>query len=196
MQVMKCPACASRLDAPAAACPICKFTLRRLDTKFGTVPLHSRYLTDRASSLTMGEVKRLRKLLARFEKKFPQSVFSVFITDLPAGISVREFAFWLANRAHFGSVEGVGAENFDLLLVIESNTRDAALTVGYGLEKFILEDDLNVALRAALPALRNGEVERGIQLCVDEMTRQLVEISKAVTSIPETESALIAGGDW
>ena len=163
---------------------------------FGTVPLHSRYLTDRASSLTVGEVRRLRKLLERFEKKFPQSVFSVFVTDLPAGASVREFAFWLANRAHFGSVEAVGAENFDLLLVIESETYNAALTVGYGLEKFISEDDLNVAFTAALPALRRGELERGIQLCIEEMTKQLIDICKAVTSIPETERVLIAGGDW
>ena len=193
---MKCPSCGNRLDAPAALCPTCKFTLRRLDTTFGTVPLHSRYLTDRASSLTVGEVRRLRKLLERFEKKFPQSVFSVFVTDLPAGVNVREFAFWLANRAHFGSVEAVGGENFDLLLVIEADTRNAALTVGYGLEKFILEDDLNVALTAALPALRNRELERGIQLCIEEMTRQLIDISKAVTSVPETESAVVAGGDW
>ena len=193
---MKCPACANRLDAPAPVCPTCKFTLRRLDTKFGTVPLHSRYLTDRASSLTVDEVKRLGKLLRRFEKKFPQSVFSVFVTDLPTGTSISEYTFWLANRARFGSVEAVGGENFDLLLVIESATRSAALTVGYGLEKFILEDDLSAALTAALPALRSGELERGIQLCIEEMTRQLTDICKAATTIPKTEGAPIGGADW
>jgi uncharacterized membrane protein YgcG len=192
---MKCPACSNCLDAPAPICPTCEFTLRQLDRKFGTVPLHSRHLTDRASSLTLDEVKRLQKLLQRFEEKFPQSVFSVFVTDLPTGTNIREYTFWLANRARFGSVDAVGGENFALLLVIEAATRSAALTVGYGLEKFVLEDDLSVALTAAAPALRSGELERGIQLCVEEITRQLSDLCKADATIPKTEGAS-TGGDW
>lgn len=160
------------------------------------MPLHSRYLTDRASSLTLREVSRLRRLLERFEKKFPQSLFSVFVTDLPAETSIREFAFWLANRARFSSAEATGAENFDLLLVIEPTTGSAALTVGYGLEKFILEDDLNVALMAARPALRRGKLERGIRLCVEEITRQLTDICKATVAAAKRQGAPIEGENW
>ncbi len=196
MLVMKCPACGNNLDAPEPMCPACKFTLRRLDAKFGTVPLHSHYLTDRASSLTSAEAARLGKLLHRFENKFPQSVFSVFVTDLPAGTNVGEFAFWLANRAQFGSLEAVGEYNFDLLLVVEADTGNAALIVGYGLERIILEDDLNVALTAALPALRDGKLECGIRLCVEEMTRQLSDISKAMTSAPKERKARVEGENW
>jgi uncharacterized membrane protein YgcG len=154
--------------------------------------LHTRYLTDRSSSMTLDEVERLRDLLQRFETKFPQSVFSVFVTDLPAGTNIREFTFWLANRARFGSVEATADQNFDLLLVIDAETHNAALTVGYGLEKFILEDDLSVALAAALPALRDGDLERGIRLCVEEMTRQLTDICKATSDASETPGATIA----
>ena len=193
---MKCPACGNDLDAPAAVCPVCKFTLRRLDVKFGTVPLQSRYLTDRASSLTRAEARRIGNLLRRFEQKFPQSVFSVFVTDLPDGAHIGEYAFWLANRAPFGSIEAVGEFNFDLLLVIEAETGNAALTVGYGLEKIILEDDLNVALAAALPALRNGKLERGIRLCVEAMTRQLTDICKAPAEPPKVRAAGAEGENW
>jgi uncharacterized membrane protein YgcG len=178
---MKCPACASTLEVPVEVCPACKFTLRRLDPRFGTVPLHTRYLTDRSSSLTLDEVERLRDLLQRFETRFPQSVFSVFLTHLPAGTNIREFTFWLANRVRFGSVEATGAQNFDLLLVIDAETHNAALTVGYGLEKLILEDDLSVALTAALPALRDGELERAIRLCIEEVSKQLANICKAAS---------------
>jgi uncharacterized membrane protein YgcG len=196
MPAMKCPACGNSLDAPAAVCPSCKFSLRRLDTRFGSVPLHSRYLTDRASSLTRAEAKRLGDQLQRFEKKFPQSVFSVFVTDLPAGTSISEYAFWLANRAQFGSVEAVGEYNFDLLLVIDADTGNAALTVGYGLEKIISEEDLNVALTAALPSLRGGQLERGIRLCVEEMTKQLTDIGKAKTALPKVGGARVGGEKW
>ena len=127
----------------------------------------------------MEQITRLRELLRRFEQKFPQSIFSVFVTDLPAGTSIGEFTFWLANRARFASAEAIGEENFDLLLAIEADSGNAALTVGYGLENFILEDDLNAVLAAALPALRSGDLERGIRLCVEGMTRQLTAISQA-----------------
>jgi uncharacterized membrane protein YgcG len=196
MPAIKCPACGTSVDAPAAMCPACKFALRRLDVKFGTVPLHSRYLTDRASSLTSAEANRLGKLLRRFENKFPQSVFSVFVTDLPAGTNIGEFAFWLANRAQFGSVEAVGEYNFDLLLAIEADTGNAALTVGYGFEKLISEDDLNVGLTAALPALRRGNLERGIRLCVEEMTRQLTEIHKATAFARKARKVHVEGENW
>ena len=160
------------------------------------MPLHARYLTDRASALTMEQISRLRELLRRFEQKFPQSVFSVFVTDLPAGTSVGEFTFWLANRALFGSATATGEENFDLLLVIEADTGNAALTVGYGLENLILEDDLNLVLAAALPALRSGQLERGIRLCVEEMTRQLSDISQATMAGPKTLDAPIEERNW
>jgi uncharacterized membrane protein YgcG len=196
MLVMKCPGCASILETPAEVCPTCKFTLRRLDPKFGTVPLHTRYLTDRSSSLTLDEVERLRDLLERFETKFPQSVFSVFVTDLPAGTNIREFTFWLANRARFASVDAIAAQNFDVLLVIDAETHNAALTVGYGLEKFISEDDLNAALTGALPALRDGELERGIRLCIEEMTKQLTDICKATSDGSERPRAFVAKETW
>jgi uncharacterized membrane protein YgcG len=179
MPKIKCPACAASLDAPAEVCPQCKFTLRRLDPKFGTLPLRNRYLTDRAQSLTVDEVGRLRELLARFEIKFPQSLFSVFVTELPADSNVREYAFWLSNRAIFSSVEAEGVENFDLLLVIDPTHRSAALTVGYGLENFVTEDDLKDVLEAAEPALRGDQLERAIRTCIGEMTRRLCDLSKA-----------------
>ena len=197
MVMMKCPACAAVLDAPAPACSKCKFTLRRLDTKFGMVPLRNRYLTDRAQSLMLDEIKRLRNLLHRFEVKFPQLLFSVFVTELPAGTSIREFTFWLANRAQFSSAEAEGAENFDLLLVIEPTRPSAALTVGYGLEGYLTEDDLQAALSAAEPELRDNQLERAIRICVDEMTRRLCDTSKAVAAAGRSKNATSAGaGEW
>ena len=180
MLTMKCPACGASLDAPAAVCPKCEFTLRQLDSKFGTIPLHNRYLTDPARSLTLEEITRLRDLLQRFETKFPQLLFSVFVTDLPSGSSIKEYAFWLANRANFGSVDSTGAENFDLLLVVEPVQHAAAFTVGYGLEKFVTEDDLRDVLDNVEPALCDDKLERAIRICIEEMTRRLRVLSKSV----------------
>jgi uncharacterized membrane protein YgcG len=120
---------------------------------------------------------KLRGELALFEKKFPQSLFSVFITELSPGASVAEYAFWLANRGRFSALEAVGSENFDLLLVIDAVAGTAALTVGYGLEKYLQESNLEDILASAAPAFREGDLADGILICIDRTVRRMREIS-------------------
>lgn len=174
---MKCPSCRTTVTAPVERCPSCKFALRKSDTKFGRPPLHSRYLTDRSGRLPLSEMAKLRGQLKIFEKKFPQSLFSVFVTELPPGTPVAEYAFWLANRARFSTVEAVGSENFDLLLVIDALAGTAAFTVGYGLEKYLQESDLEDILNAAALSFREGDLPGGILLCVDRTVQRMREIS-------------------
>ena len=174
---MKYPSCKTTVTAPVERCPSCKFALRKGDAKFGRPPLHSRYVTDRAGRLLLSEMPKLRGQLEIFEKKFPQSLFSVFVTELSPGDSVAEYAFWLANRARFSSIEAVGSENFDLLLVIDAQAGAAAFTVGYGLEKYLQENDLENILAAAAPAFREGDLARGILICIDHTVQRMRVIS-------------------
>ena len=170
---MKCPSCATPLPVPAARCPACKLSLQRLDLKFGMVPRHSRYLTDRAGRIPMADIEQLRASLRLFEKKFPQVLFSIFVDELHAGTSVSEYAFWLANRARFSSLEKKHGENFDLLLVIDLTARSASLTTGYGLEVHLSEDDLLLALDELTGPLRAGDIAAGIRALLEALTRLL-----------------------
>jgi uncharacterized membrane protein YgcG len=183
---MKCPSCGSPFAAPVPECPKCSLTLQRLDAKFGAVPLHTRYLTDRSGKLPLPAIRKLRGLLQVFEMKFPQSVFSVFVTDhVPAG-SISEYTFWLANRARF-SIDALAGDNFDLLLGINLDSGEAALTVGYGLENYLTENDLESALSSAKDAFSIGDMPRGIRECVQFVMNRMREIAKAnetQTSVP------------
>ena len=170
---MKCPSCAAPLAEPVPRCPECKISLQRLDIKFGLVPRHSRYLSDRVGRLTLPQMESLREALRLFERKFPQSLFSVLVADLPRGSSVSEYAFWMANRARFSSLEKTAGDNFDLLLVIDVTSNTAALTTGYGLEPYVEEEDLQEALKALVQPLRDGKMADGIQACVRVMTRKM-----------------------
>ncbi len=170
---MKCPSCATSLPAPVARCPECKFSLQRLDMKFGMVPRHSRFLTDRTGRVPLSDVEQLRGQLRIFEKKFPQVLFSVFIDDLPKDTSASDFAFWLANRARFSSVEKKEGENFDLLLVIDLARASAALTAGYGLEPSVPEEDLQAALEQLAGPLRAGKVGDGVRALLEVLIRNL-----------------------
>ncbi len=146
--------------------------------KFGRPPQHSRYLTDRAGVLPLSKMTKLRAELEIFEKKFPQSLFSVFVTELPSDVSVAEYAFWLANRGRFSSIETVGSENFDLLLVIDAVAGAAAFTVGYGLEKYVQENDLADILSRAAPAFHEGNLAGGIAICIARTVQRMREISR------------------
>ncbi|MBA2623493.1 MAG: TPM domain-containing protein [Chthoniobacterales bacterium] len=174
---MKCPSCAQPLAAPEARCPQCKVTLQKLDMKFGMVPRHSQFLTDRTDTLSLSEMKRLREALRRFEVMFPQSLFSVFVGELPAGTLVGEYAFWLMNRARFSSLERTLGENFNTLLVIDLHAQAAALMTGYGLESHLTEPDLQGVLEEFSAAMRGGNLAAAIHAGMEGLSRRMRESS-------------------
>ena len=112
-------------------------------------------------------------MLELFHQRVPQCLFSVFVVDLPRGTSVGEYAFWLANRARFSSVEEVQGENFDVLLLIDVNGQAAALNAGYGLEEHLREDDLQAALGAFAQPMRANDMPAGVQACLDALEERL-----------------------
>ena len=170
---MKCPSCAGQLASAEPRCPSCKLTLQTLDIKFGAVPRHSMYFTDRTDRVPFREMAATRRTLELFHRRFPQCLFSVFVADLQRGTSVREYAFWLANKARFSSVEHVHGENFNLLLVIDMSGRAAALTAGYGLEEHVREEDLEAALEAFTQEMRSDNLPAAVQASVDRVAERL-----------------------
>ena len=178
IDAMKCPSCRTAFATPVPQCPKCQLSLRQLDARFGTVPRHTRYLTDRSGQLSLREIKKLRGLLKIFEKKFPQSLFSVFVTNQVQDGSMSEYTFWLFNRARFSSIESVEGGNFDLLLGIDLEAGAAALTIGYGLESYVTDEDLQAALAGAQSAFRAGDYFLGIRESVAFMMNRMREIAK------------------
>jgi uncharacterized membrane protein YgcG len=192
---MKCPSCHADFAAPVPQCPKCKLTLRRLDIKFGALPLHSRFLTDRTGQLPLRGVAELRELLRLFKRKFPQSLFSVFISGAVQGGTISEYTFWLANRARVSSLDAVEGQNFDLLLGIDTQARAASLTIGYGLEAYLEERDLQRALADAASAFHVGDYVRGIRNCVEFMMNRMRDVVKEIEdkSLPKSPLPSTAG---
>ena len=172
-------------------------TLRRLDMKFGALPLHSRFLTDRTGRLPLRAMAEVRDLLRLFNRKFPQSLFSVFVSGAVQGGTISEYTFWLANRARFSSMEAVEGENFDLLLGIDTQARAAALVIGYGLEHYVTERDLQRALAKSASAFYAEDYVRGIRSCVDFITNHMRDLVKAIEDKSRASSRLsIAAGEY
>jgi uncharacterized protein (DUF3820 family) len=176
---MKCPSCLWPLLVPAPQCPHCQLTLRELDIEFGAVPRHSALLTDRTGRLPAGEVRELRALLRSFHARFPQSLFSVFIANqLPGPIA--EYTFWIANRGRFGPAHNLGSDNFDLHLGVDVDACAAALMIGYGLEHYLTEQDLEWTLAAAFDAFHHRDFGRAIRICIELMTERMKNLVKAL----------------
>ncbi len=174
---MKCPSCREALAEPGPRCPHCGLTLHKLDLKFGVAPKHFGAMTDRTLALPKPELRKLHILLELFQRKFPQSVFSVFLTEMPAGTALGEYTFWLANRVRFNTVEANGGKNFDLLLVVDVGGA-AGLTVGYGLENMLAEGELSAALEAGRAAFAEKNWTLGIERTVSFLMARMREIAQ------------------
>ena len=194
VDLMKCPSCQISFSEPVPQCPKCKLTLRRLDARFGALPRHSRFVTDRSGTVPVRAIKELRALLDLYRRKFPQSLFSVFVVGRVENGSIAEYVFWLANRARFSALEAVAGENFDVLLGLDLAAREAALQVGYGLENYLSERDLKNALAQASSALHAGDFARGIRDCVSFMMDRMREVAKEIEHhcVSESERATVA----
>ncbi len=165
------------MDGTVPRCPHCRLTLRKADLVFGVAPKHFGLLADVARQLTPARHRKVEALLGLFGEKFPQSILSVYVTEVPKGAAVGEYAFWLANRVRSNTVESVGENNFDLVLVVDPNG-GAALTAGYGLENHLTEEDLSAVLEAGRDAFVEREWADGIELCLAELTERMREASR------------------
>ena len=111
------------------------------------------------------------------------------------GGTISEYTFWLANRARFSSLEAVESENFDLLLGIDTDARTAALVIGYGLEAYMSERDLQRALADAANAFYVADYAGGIRNCVEFMMNRMRDIVKEIEgkSLPSSPLPISAG---
>ena len=159
---MKCPRCVQRIHRSAATCPHCGFSLADADLLFGTCGPRVRCLADAAGLLRQVERVEVEHELRRFRELFPQLFLAVHTAVLPVPASLRQFGFWLLNRALFEDA-GEGRPNAaGLLLVIDAESKCAGLTFGYLLDPFLGEADTFRCLARAHPFLLEGDYRRGI----------------------------------
>lgn len=175
---MNCPSCSSSLDQPLPECPKCGFNLAQAEKKFGAVPRHSSFFTDRSERLPLAEIEKLRVELQLFHRRFPQSLLSVFVAELPPKSAIGEYAFWLANRGRFNRLESAHAENMDLLLVIDVAANSAALIAGYGLEGHLPADELRAALQEFVREFRSAGIPAGVHALLEYLTEHLREAAR------------------
>lgn len=118
--------------------------------------------------------------IAQVERRFPQVDIAVVLTEVPEQAPLAAYAFWLFNRGQLSSAIQSGGENRLVLLLIDTQTRQAVTMIGYGLEPLMRESQLQACLQAASVALERGRFGQGIEAFVRELDRQFLEVCRLV----------------
>lgn len=175
---MNCPRCVQRIHRAAAACPHCGFSLEDADRMFGEDLVAIDCLEDTSGVLRRQERERVVDVIERFREVFPQLFLAVYTGSFAELASLRQYGFWLLNRAAFRDVPLDRPNEAGVLLVIDPESRAANLTFGYLLDPFLTEDDTFRSLSKAHPYLLEGDYPGGIEAVAKALSKVLKKRSR------------------
>lgn len=156
-----CPECGAAVGEGVERCLVCGLTLEELDTVFGAVPLHRNKVNDHVAAFFKSDLHKLNRALRQLHERFPQSTFAIFTTKTAPERNLSAQAFWLFNRARICLPSSKLGRNFSVLLLIAPLTGQAAVTVGYGLERLLGKEELRRILEAGRADFARSEFGRG-----------------------------------
>lgn len=162
------------------------------DEVFGKDDISLHKFTDAAGILRMKEREPMRKILERFESRFPQLFVSIYLGAFEDLQSLRQFGFWMLNRAAYVDVDLERPNENGILIVVDVNAKSAGITYGYALLPYLDEDTTFAALSAGHPAFLQGHYLEAIRTVVQKLEGILVKGWKRVKKDPE--SILAEGG--
>jgi uncharacterized membrane protein YgcG len=159
---------------------------------FGPAPRLLRGVSDTAGVLGSGNIRRIRRSIAAFERRFPQSGFTAAFMELGKEIPGATYAWWVFNRCNPAGEMSRGSANRHLFLLVDTAGQGAWLTVGYGLEPFIGGARLQQCLDRAQPHFAEGRYAAGVAALLAEaesVFRGVVAGLPRVFGIPEGRAA-------
>ena len=156
-----------------------------MDEIFGGDAVLLERVTDAAGVLTMTDAERVTAALVEFEARFPQLFAAVYCGALPAQTSLRQFGFWLLNRAAVCDLEATRPNENGALLIIDTHGRAAALVPGYFLECYLDAGDVLRVLEAARRDFHGGLWAAGILAALRELTTRLRRRAAEAAKSPE-----------
>ncbi len=140
-------------------------------------------LSDMVGILSPRQAGKIRTEIKRFAREFPQLQFHAFLTSVSSDHPISTYAFWLFNGSGMCSHLQKGGLNFHTLLVIDVEHGRSNLSVGYGIEPFVADDDLRRALEAGQEALQAKDYGQAV-VAIIEMIREVYHEKSA--RIPQT----------
>lgn len=138
---MKCPRCVQGIHRAAESCPHCGFSIADVDGRFGGEEVSLRCLSDTAGIFPSAERELVEAAMERISRRFPQVFAAVYTGALGEVANIRQFGFWLLNRAAFEDLPADKPNEAGILLTIDPASKAAGFVFGYLLDPFLDEAD-------------------------------------------------------
>jgi uncharacterized membrane protein YgcG len=182
---MKCPRCVQVIHRGAGLCPHCGFGIAEMDARHGKDNVSLRRLADLAGLMRSRERGKVQSALDGFCRRFPQLFFAVYTGSAQGGGNLRQFGFWLLNRAAFEDVPVDRPNEAGILLVIDPEAKSAVLTWGYHLDPFLTEEDTFICLSRAHAYFLEGRFAEGTVRLVEQLGKVLRKRAAQARRDPE-----------
>ena len=134
------------------------FLIPLLDSLGQGIPVYQGFVTDELGTLSQREKRELETFLTE-QAEASSNEIAVVIMNLPDGVSMRDYAFSIAEEWGIGGKEN----NNGVLVALFLNAREVDIEVGYGLEGAI--PDLaayNVIQKDMIPYFRQEDYFGGL----------------------------------
>lgn len=136
-----CPACGSSLTVDANWCPSCNFTGGHTLAMFPDAAPLLLPVLDTIGLLKERDLRKIGKARNQVTKRFPQFHWRVCVVSLPAETSLQLLGFWLLNASPLDEQETAEQRVWTVLLVVNADTGNAAVTAGYAAEACMTDDE-------------------------------------------------------
>ena len=182
---MKCPRCVQSIHSAAEECPHCGFTMSMADAAFGGDDISLSKMTDTAGVLRMKEREPMRKILRRFEARFPQLFVAVYLGAFEQEVCLRQFGFWMLNRTVYRDLDEERSNTAGILILVDVNSKSVGITFGYALLPYLDEDFTFQALAAGHPSFIEGDYLGALRAVIQKLEVHLIKGWKKVRRNPD-----------
>ena len=173
-----CPACGGPLKPDSKWCPTCNFTGGDSIRFFPDSPPPLLPILDAAEIFTEADTRKIERVREAIGKRFPQFRWRVCSVNLPQETRLSLFGFWLLNASPLAENETSDERTWTVLLLINANTGQAAVILGYAAEPFLSDDDWKNALSSMASDWQAGNPSKAVG-CFFKNTRILLDQAAA-----------------
>lgn len=184
---MKCPKCQRPVDHEAESCYSCGYSELEASARYGSNQVFLSRVHDAAACLRKQDRDELAEVLDQLEIKFPQMLFCAYLGALPQDLTLSELGFWLLNHGQVRGAEYARPNENAILLILDINTKQVGVSLGYFAESLISEEEAYRALLHARPNLINAEYGEALERIFLRLSRTLRKQGRKLRKQSHTE---------
>ncbi len=128
----------------------------------------------------------VQKFMQRFSRRFPQFFFALYIRSFARDVDLRQYGFWMVNRAVFFDLDSHQSNASVILLVMDADHKLAGMSFGYALDAYLDEADTMACLQKAQSLWMEQQYASGIIAVIKHLEAILIRKHRMLRKNPHT----------